>query len=136
MALGTLQPDGTFRASEVLAKHDETYMPKDVGEALKKSGHWNPDAGPPPPAATWNTLVPKTEAPKTEASSDEAGRMIPELGHFALAMAVALAVAQAVLPLWGAHAARRAADGGRAGAGAGPVDRAGRVLSVPGAGAR
>jgi cytochrome c-type biogenesis protein CcmF len=29
--------------------------------------------------------------------------MIPELGHFALALAVALAVAQAVLPLWGAH---------------------------------
>jgi len=30
--------------------------------------------------------------------------MIPELGHFALALAVALATAQAVLPLWGAHA--------------------------------
>jgi cytochrome c-type biogenesis protein CcmF len=30
--------------------------------------------------------------------------MIPELGHFALALAVALAVAQMVLPLWGAHA--------------------------------
>src|SRR5436305_282550 len=29
--------------------------------------------------------------------------MIPELGHFALALAVALATAQAVLPLWGAH---------------------------------
>lgn len=56
VTLGTLQPDGTFRASEVLAKHDETYMPKEVAEALKKSGHWNPDAGPPPPASTWNTL--------------------------------------------------------------------------------
>ena len=49
VTLGTLQPDGTFRASEVLAKHDETYMPKDVADALKKSGHWNPSAGPPPP---------------------------------------------------------------------------------------
>ena len=29
--------------------------------------------------------------------------MIPELGHFALALAVALAGAQAILPLWGAH---------------------------------
>ena len=29
--------------------------------------------------------------------------MIPELGHFALALAVALAFAQAVVPLWGAH---------------------------------
>jgi cytochrome c-type biogenesis protein CcmE len=59
VAFGALKPDGTFRASEVLAKHDETYMPKEVEEALKKEGHWNPSAGPPPPAATWNTLAPK-----------------------------------------------------------------------------
>ena len=59
VSLGTMQPDGTFRASEVLAKHDETYMPKDVANALKKAGHWNPAAGPPPPAATWNTMQPK-----------------------------------------------------------------------------
>jgi len=55
--LGAMQPRGTFRASEVLAKHDENYMPKDVAEALKKSGHWNPASGPPPPAATWDTMV-------------------------------------------------------------------------------
>jgi cytochrome c-type biogenesis protein CcmE len=60
VALGTLQPDGTFKAQEVLAKHDETYMPKEVVEALKKSGHWDPSAGTPPPASTWNTLEPKT----------------------------------------------------------------------------
>ena len=59
VTLGMLQPDGTFKASEVLAKHDETYMPKEVEEALKKSGHWNPNAGPPPPASTWNTLTAK-----------------------------------------------------------------------------
>jgi cytochrome c-type biogenesis protein CcmE len=59
VTLGTLQADGSFRASEVLAKHDETYMPKEVAEALKKSGRWNPNAGPPPPASTWNTLTPK-----------------------------------------------------------------------------
>ena len=59
VALGTVAPDGTFRASEVLAKHDETYMPKDVADALKRTGHWNPEAGPPPPASTWNTLAPK-----------------------------------------------------------------------------
>jgi cytochrome c-type biogenesis protein CcmE len=58
VTLGALRPDGSFAASEVLAKHDATYMPKDVEEALKKSGHWNPDTGPPPPAATWNTLNP------------------------------------------------------------------------------
>ena len=56
VTLGAMQGDGTFRASEVLAKHDETYMPKDVADALKKSGHWNPSAGSPPPAATWNTM--------------------------------------------------------------------------------
>ena len=56
VALGALQPNGSFRASEVLAKHDETYMPKEVADALKKSGHWNPSEGPPPPAATWNTM--------------------------------------------------------------------------------
>lgn len=29
-----------FTATEVLAKHDENYMPPEVAEALKKSGHW------------------------------------------------------------------------------------------------
>lgn len=56
VTLGTLRPDGSFLASEVLAKHDETYMPRDVADALKKSGRWNPGQGAPPPAATWNTL--------------------------------------------------------------------------------
>ena len=32
---------GQFAASEVLAKHDEKYMPKEVADALKKSGQWN-----------------------------------------------------------------------------------------------
>jgi cytochrome c-type biogenesis protein CcmE len=57
VVLGIEQSDGVFRASEVLAKHDETYMPKEVAEALKKSGRWNPAAGPPPPASTWNSLA-------------------------------------------------------------------------------
>ena len=39
VAEGTLQ-GGVFRADEVLAKHDETYMPPEVAEALKKSGKW------------------------------------------------------------------------------------------------
>ena len=37
---GRLLPDGTFRADGVLAKHDETYMPPEVAEALKESGLW------------------------------------------------------------------------------------------------
>ncbi len=42
---GTLGPDGVFVAREVLAKHDETYMPPEVVEALKKSGQWQPEEG-------------------------------------------------------------------------------------------
>jgi cytochrome c-type biogenesis protein CcmE len=37
---GRLQADGSFTADEVLAKHDENYMPPEVAEALKKSGQW------------------------------------------------------------------------------------------------
>jgi cytochrome c-type biogenesis protein CcmE len=35
----------------VLAKHDETYMPKDVADALKKQGHWKDDYGAKPGAS-------------------------------------------------------------------------------------
>ncbi len=37
---GRARPDGMFRAAEVLAKHDEKYMPREVADALKKSGQW------------------------------------------------------------------------------------------------
>ncbi len=40
VAEGTLGADGRFTASEVLAKHDETYMPKEVADALRESGQW------------------------------------------------------------------------------------------------
>jgi cytochrome c-type biogenesis protein CcmE len=40
VAEGTRQPDGSVKADQVLAKHDETYMPKEVVEALKASGRW------------------------------------------------------------------------------------------------
>lgn len=42
VAQGRMRPDGVFEAREVLAKHDETYMPKEVADALKKSGEWRP----------------------------------------------------------------------------------------------
>ena len=35
VAQGALQPDGTFKATEVLAKHDENYMPPEAGKALQ-----------------------------------------------------------------------------------------------------
>jgi cytochrome c-type biogenesis protein CcmE len=40
VAEGTLDSTGVFKADNVLAKHDETYMPKEVADALKKQGHW------------------------------------------------------------------------------------------------
>ena len=37
VAQGTLGPDGTFRATEVLAKHDENYMPPEAKAALEQA---------------------------------------------------------------------------------------------------
>ena len=45
IAEGTLEAGGGFKADSVLAKHDETYMPKDVADALKKQGHWKAESG-------------------------------------------------------------------------------------------
>jgi len=46
VARGRLQPDGVFLAEEVLAKHDENYMPPEVADALKKGTPMaNPHAG-------------------------------------------------------------------------------------------
>ena len=40
VAIGTLDSAGRFEASQVLAKHDEKYMPPEVVDALKRSGRW------------------------------------------------------------------------------------------------
>ena len=40
VAEGQLSGDGIFAAREVLAKHDENYMPREVVDALKASGQW------------------------------------------------------------------------------------------------
>ena len=40
VALGAVDAGGTFEATEVLAKHDEKYMPPEVVESLKRSGRW------------------------------------------------------------------------------------------------
>ena len=40
VADGTLDANGSFKAVEVLAKHDENYMPKEVADALRESGQW------------------------------------------------------------------------------------------------
>jgi cytochrome c-type biogenesis protein CcmE len=54
VAEGSLRADGFFAASEVLAKHDEKYMPREVADALKKAGRWQegqPGGTAPKPAA-------------------------------------------------------------------------------------
>jgi cytochrome c-type biogenesis protein CcmE len=42
---GAFDGNGQFVASEVLAKHDETYMPPEVAKALKESGRWQETQG-------------------------------------------------------------------------------------------
>lgn len=43
---GVIEASGVFKADNVLAKHDETYMPREVADALKKQGHWKSDTPP------------------------------------------------------------------------------------------
>lgn len=43
VAHGHMGSDGIFTADNLLAKHDEKYMPPEVAEALKKSGNWRPE---------------------------------------------------------------------------------------------
>ena len=53
VAQGAFGPDRTFHADQVLAKHDETYMPREVADRLKATGEWRPENGsPPPPGAS------------------------------------------------------------------------------------
>jgi cytochrome c-type biogenesis protein CcmE len=46
---GRLDASGAFTASTVLARHDENYMPREVADALKQQGHWQPGKGDGPP---------------------------------------------------------------------------------------
>jgi len=41
VAQGRVGPDGVFQASEVLAKHDENYMPPEAAEAVKRAQETN-----------------------------------------------------------------------------------------------
>ena len=42
---GRLKTRTSLEAEKILAKHDENYMPKEVADALKKSGDWNKKYG-------------------------------------------------------------------------------------------
>jgi cytochrome c-type biogenesis protein CcmE len=45
VAEGRLRQDGVFAATNVLAKHDEKYMPPEVADALKRAGRWQEGSG-------------------------------------------------------------------------------------------
>ncbi len=47
VATGAFDRSGVFQASQVLAKHDEKYMPKNVADALKAQGEWRGDGSQP-----------------------------------------------------------------------------------------
>lgn len=55
VATGAYDRDGVFVASQVLAKHDEKYMPREVAQALKAQGEWR-GTGAPPTYATASTV--------------------------------------------------------------------------------
>ena len=43
MAEGSFNAEGVFIAQTVLAKHDESYMPPEVADALREGGLWEGD---------------------------------------------------------------------------------------------
>ncbi len=47
VAIGAYNASGGFIATQILAKHDERYMPKELADALKKQGEWRGDGASP-----------------------------------------------------------------------------------------
>jgi len=47
VATGAFRRDGVFEAKQVLAKHDEKYMPRELAKALKEQGEWRGDGSVP-----------------------------------------------------------------------------------------
>jgi cytochrome c-type biogenesis protein CcmE len=61
VAEGALDSGGIFKADSVLARHDETYMPREVADALKKQGHWQGAAAGTTPKPSAAQTVPPTQ---------------------------------------------------------------------------
>jgi cytochrome c-type biogenesis protein CcmE len=45
VCIGTTTKDGGMVATQVLARHDEKYIPKNVADELKRQGEWRPESG-------------------------------------------------------------------------------------------
>src|SRR5450631_3453993 len=89
VAEGALDSSGVFEADTVLAKHDETYMPKDVADALKKQGHWKDDYGAKPDygaksAMTQGAARAAQSAPQADRAAPQADRTAPQPNSGAL----------------------------------------------------
>src|SRR6266849_5229178 len=97
VAEGALDSSGVFKADTVLAKHDETYMPKDVADALKKQGHWKDDYGAKPDVNAG------AQGAWRAAGKARCIAVTAESGHYALVLALALALIQSTLPVIGAR---------------------------------
>ena len=71
VAEGSFEADRTFRARQVLAKHDETYMPREVADRLKAKGEWRPegDAGTYAPPTSAGPMTGSTASPIASAPS-------------------------------------------------------------------
>ena len=72
VAHGRMRTDGTFVADEVLAKHDEKYMPPEVARSLKRR-HGEPRAGPQTPAQPTAQAQQPRAAPAPAATNPSAG---------------------------------------------------------------
>lgn len=70
---------GVFMASTILAKHDENYMPKEVADALKKSGHWQEGGVPAPPGQEGGVQAPPHQdgGVQTPPGQEGAGQSAP-----------------------------------------------------------
>jgi cytochrome c-type biogenesis protein CcmE len=78
VASGAFDESGAFVATQVLAKHDERYMPREVSKALKEQGEWRGDGQAPSYGAgkpTEGASPPAADAPSV--TTPEASRHLP-----------------------------------------------------------
>ena len=107
VARGQLDRSGVMQAAEVLAKHDENYMPPEAGAALEAARSLQiqnqTESDPPPPPPVRFTRLVRLARPVCfiPPPPPRPLPMIPEIGHFALILALCLAVVQAMLPVCG-----------------------------------
>ena len=76
VAQGSFRPDRTFVADQVLAKHDENYMPREVADRLKAKGEWRPEGGAAPTPTRSNSPLgdsaqtPRSSGPQADSAQN------------------------------------------------------------------